>query len=208
MKRFSAKNLLKIGLIGVLLSGCAAISTHTMKAYDEAKEAIVLAEQAGAERYARSELTYARGALNRSRSAVVAKKDEDALKFALDANKKADLARRLSMERIEEEKKWAKAKTRRQDLQMKVKSRKRRVASGQKTKTILHKVSKGENLYLLSAYYYRSARLWKRIYEANKDIINNPHLLEVGTTLKIKVRGEWTPEFSLKKWRKAELQNN
>ncbi len=199
MKRFSVKNLVIIGLIGILFSGCASISMHTIKAYDEAKAAVVLAEQAGAKSYANHEFQIARNDLKKSRSAIVAKKDKQALRFALEAGTSADLARKLTMDRIEAKKRSLRSK--------KERLRKRRPVSRQKTKTILHKISKGENLYLLSAYYYRNAKSWEKIYEANRDVIDNPHLLEVGTTLKIKVRGDWIPEFSLKKWRKAELRS-
>jgi nucleoid-associated protein YgaU len=188
-----------------------------MKVYDEAKSSVLRAEEADAERYANLEFQAARDALEKSSSAIVSKNDKEALRFAMEANKSADLASRLAIERSEAEGSMAEEredkilkiidektekKRKQEDSDMKIESKR----DASKKKTILHKVSKGENLHLLSAYYYRNARLWKKIYEANKDVIENPHILKVGTTLKINVRGNWTPEFSLERWREAELQ--
>jgi nucleoid-associated protein YgaU len=52
------------------------------------------------------------------------------------------------------------------------------------TKTT-HIVKPGEDLHWLAALYYGNARLWTKIYEANKRVIKNPNRLVVGTKLVI-----------------------
>ena len=42
----------------------------------------------------------------------------------------------------------------------------------------IHTVVKGDTLSKLAKQYYGSAGQWKRIYEANKDVIENPDLTE------------------------------
>jgi hypothetical protein len=48
-----------------------------------------------------------------------------------------------------------------------------------------HIVKQGEDLHWIAAVYYGDARLWKRIYEANKNVIKDPNHLVVGTRLVI-----------------------
>ncbi len=61
----------------------------------------------------------------------------------------------------------------------------------------LHKVKPGENLHLLSAYYYGDARKWRKIWELNKKQIPNPNLIRVGQVLKVEVEPGWKPKFDL-----------
>jgi len=46
-------------------------------------------------------------------------------------------------------------------------------------------VEKGDNLWKISKRFYGSGKLWKRIYEANSDIIANPDKIKTGMQLKI-----------------------
>ncbi len=46
-----------------------------------------------------------------------------------------------------------------------------------------HIVKPGEDLHWIAAVYYGDARLWKKIYEANKSVIKDPNHLVVGTKL-------------------------
>ncbi len=48
-----------------------------------------------------------------------------------------------------------------------------------------HVVRPGEDLHWLAAVYYGDARLWDKIYEANKKVIKDPNHLVVGTRLVI-----------------------
>ncbi len=48
-----------------------------------------------------------------------------------------------------------------------------------------HIVQKGENLHLISAKYYKSARKWRLIYEANLEVLENPNGLQPGMKLLI-----------------------
>jgi nucleoid-associated protein YgaU len=48
-----------------------------------------------------------------------------------------------------------------------------------------HTVVKGDTLSKLAKQYYGNAGQWKRIYEANKDVIQNPDLIYPGQTFKI-----------------------
>ena len=48
-----------------------------------------------------------------------------------------------------------------------------------------HVVRPGDDLHWLAAVYYGDARLWNKIYEANKKVIKDPNHLVVGTRLVI-----------------------
>ena len=65
----------------------------------------------------------------------------------------------------------------------------------------LHQVKAGENLHLLSAYYYGDARKWRKIWELNKKQIPNPNLIRVGQILKIEVEPGWKPKFDLEQYK-------
>ena len=69
----------------------------------------------------------------------------------------------------------------------------------------LHQVKAGENLHLLSAYYYGDARKWRKIWELNKKQIPNPNIIRVGQILKIEVEPGWKPKFNLEQY-KATIQ--
>lgn len=58
-------------------------------------------------------------------------------------------------------------------------------ASGKEDSTVTHMVSRGDNLSKLAQIYYGNRFEWKRIYEANKDIVKNPNLIFVGQELVI-----------------------
>lgn len=62
---------------------------------------------------------------------------------------------------------------------------------------IVHQVGEGENLHILSAYYYGDARAWRRIYDINRNAIRNPNKIVAGTMLKIAVKPCWTPRYDL-----------
>lgn len=46
-------------------------------------------------------------------------------------------------------------------------------------------VVKGDSLSKIAKQFYGNATEWKRIYEANKDVIKNPDLIYPGQTFKI-----------------------
>ena len=46
-------------------------------------------------------------------------------------------------------------------------------------------VQKGDTLSHIAKQFYGSAGQWKKIYEANKDVIKNPDLIYPGQTFKI-----------------------
>jgi nucleoid-associated protein YgaU len=48
-----------------------------------------------------------------------------------------------------------------------------------------HIIVEGDDLHLLAAYYYGNARLWRLIYEANRNVIPNPNKLTKGITITI-----------------------
>jgi hypothetical protein len=52
-------------------------------------------------------------------------------------------------------------------------------------RTIRHTVLKGDSLTLLAGYYYKDPRQWKQIYNVNREVLADPHLLVPGTVLKI-----------------------
>ena len=49
----------------------------------------------------------------------------------------------------------------------------------------LHQVMPGDNLHLIAGYYYGDARQWERIWQANRDQISNPNVIERGALLRI-----------------------
>jgi hypothetical protein len=66
---------------------------------------------------------------------------------------------------------------------------------------VLHKISTTkENLHLLAGYYYGNPRLWRKIYDDNRNIIKNPNRLPVGETIRINVGEGWKPRFSYQEW--------
>jgi len=58
---------------------------------------------------------------------------------------------------------------------------------------VMHEVLAGDCLHLIAGYYYGDARLWERIWKANRPLIRNPHQLALGTFLLIPNAGA-TPE--------------
>ena len=49
----------------------------------------------------------------------------------------------------------------------------------------LHQVMPGDDLHLIAGYYYGDARQWERIWDANRDQIRNPNVIERGALLRI-----------------------
>jgi len=49
----------------------------------------------------------------------------------------------------------------------------------------IHVVVSGDTLSALAKKYYGKASLYKKIFEANRDILNNPDLIKVGQKLRI-----------------------
>lgn len=50
-----------------------------------------------------------------------------------------------------------------------------------------HQVQQGEDLHQLAAYYYGNSRLWRIIFEANREQIQDPNIIPVGVILLIPV---------------------
>lgn len=53
----------------------------------------------------------------------------------------------------------------------------------------VHKVSKGENLSIIAKKYLGGANKYMDIFNANKDILKNPDLIQIGQELKIPFPG-------------------
>lgn len=53
----------------------------------------------------------------------------------------------------------------------------------------VHKVSKGENLSVIAKKYLGDANKYTDIFNANKDILKNPDLIQIGQELKIPFPG-------------------
>lgn len=49
----------------------------------------------------------------------------------------------------------------------------------------VHEVTKGETLSAIAKHYYGNANQYMKIFEANKDVLNDPDLIKVGQKLKI-----------------------
>lgn len=54
-------------------------------------------------------------------------------------------------------------------------------AAGVQTYTVV----KGDSLSKIAKHFYGNAGQWKKIYEANKDVIKNPDLIYPGQTFRI-----------------------
>jgi nucleoid-associated protein YgaU len=48
-----------------------------------------------------------------------------------------------------------------------------------------HVVAKGDTLSKIAEQYYGDEMLYKKIFEANRDIIKNPDLIQIGWKLRI-----------------------
>jgi nucleoid-associated protein YgaU len=48
-----------------------------------------------------------------------------------------------------------------------------------------HVVAKGDTLSKIAEQYYGDETLYKKIFEANRDIIKNPDLIQIGWKLRI-----------------------
>jgi len=55
----------------------------------------------------------------------------------------------------------------------------------EKPKERYHVVVKGDTLHGIAERYYGDGRFWREIYQANRGIINDPALLQVGWKLRI-----------------------
>jgi nucleoid-associated protein YgaU len=49
----------------------------------------------------------------------------------------------------------------------------------------IYVVQSGDSLSKISKKFYGDANSWKRIYEANKDVVKNPDLIQPGWKLRI-----------------------
>jgi nucleoid-associated protein YgaU len=67
------------------------------------------------------------------------------------------------------------------------------VQSGSSSEAMTHEeaviptytVVKGDTLGKIAKHHYGDASKWKALYEANRDIIKNPDLIEIGWVLKL-----------------------
>ena len=48
-----------------------------------------------------------------------------------------------------------------------------------------HEVKKGENLWKIAEHYYGDGTLYTKIFEANKDVLDDPDRIQVGQKLRI-----------------------
>lgn len=48
-----------------------------------------------------------------------------------------------------------------------------------------HEVKKGETLSKIAEQYYGDPSLYPKIFEANRDILDNPNLIKIGQKLRI-----------------------
>ncbi|MHB8138693.1 MAG: LysM peptidoglycan-binding domain-containing protein [Smithellaceae bacterium] len=48
-----------------------------------------------------------------------------------------------------------------------------------------HEVKKGDTLWKIAETYYGDGNLYKKIFEANRDILKNPDVIQIGQKLHI-----------------------
>jgi hypothetical protein len=65
-----------------------------------------------------------------------------------------------------------------------------RAASAPASQDIMHEVLPGDCLHLIAGYYYGDTRLWERIWNANRPLLRNPHILVLGTYLLVPDAGD------------------
>ncbi len=53
------------------------------------------------------------------------------------------------------------------------------------TEVKTYTVAKGDSLSKIAKEMYGDVKLWKKLYEANKDVIKNPDLIQPGWVLRI-----------------------
>jgi nucleoid-associated protein YgaU len=49
----------------------------------------------------------------------------------------------------------------------------------------LHEVKRGDTLSKIAEQYYGDSSLYMKIFEANRDLLNDPNLIKVGQKLRI-----------------------
>ncbi len=72
-------------------------------------------------------------------------------------------------------------------------------AAAPPSQDVRHEVLAGDCLHLIAGYYYGDARLWERIWQANRATIKNPNVLERGSVLVVpnaSVPAEPYPDFT------------
>jgi nucleoid-associated protein YgaU len=57
-----------------------------------------------------------------------------------------------------------------------------------------YRVVKGDSLSKIAMRVYGDPQAWRRIYDANKDIIDDPNLIQPGQVLKVPKQGEGGPK--------------
>ncbi len=72
--------------------------------------------------------------------------------------------------------------------------------AGSSMMEVRHQVGPGEDLHLLSAYYYGDARQWKRIYQVNRSQIKNANRIHVKQVLRVEVPADWKAPMPFSAW--------
>lgn len=57
--------------------------------------------------------------------------------------------------------------------------------SGQYDATQYHEVAKGDTLWKIAERYYGDGNLYTNIFEANRDMLNDPDAIKIGQKLRI-----------------------
>jgi hypothetical protein len=58
-----------------------------------------------------------------------------------------------------------------------------RAAATEESRDLMHEVLAGDCLHLIAGYYYGDARMWERIWNANRQLVRNPNVLVSGSLL-------------------------
>ena len=69
--------------------------------------------------------------------------------------------------------------------QIKIEKKEEKIEPDLEPTVRIHQVVSGDTLGKIAKMYYGEAKLYMKIFEANKDILDNPDLIKVGQMLKI-----------------------
>lgn len=110
---------------------------------------------------------------------------EELARIEAEQKRKEEEAKKQAAAREERRKRMAEARKKAQDAAAKAKAEKEAAAAEAAAAAAKYTVQPGDTLSAIALEHLGSANAWKKIYEANKDVIKNPSLIYPGQELTI-----------------------